>query len=378
MPRAVLPFPTLYEQQKGNLSMYEAPTEAAAQTQQVPPEVYRLAIASNMGPLQHIYYGRRATLWYRATGIICLLVGALLTALFSDISATLFVGWSLGQSVFVLVLGLAWISIGIWLMITSFLKRRRIIFVYVHGLIVQQRAVEALRWEHITRLWKKVQVQDTQSNDSAHYTYTVQRADGTRFVFGNDIPAVEVLGQQLEEQVTRHLLPLALTSFQTGAAISFGSLTVNRQGIETRRQALTWPQVKHVYIDDVTTHFYKKGETAPAITLASARIANLAVLKGLLDYVRLSRASAPEAAIERMYLLFQAGLPLKFGVLGISSVGVTVRDEIRLPWTSIASIALEGNEVVIEGKDGGHLQSIPLEMIGDISGLKALLSALAD
>ena len=355
--------------------MYETAAEAATQqARQVPPAVHRLAIASRLGPLQKIYYGRQATLWYRAMGGICILVGALLTALFSDISATLFAGWSLGQSLFVLILGLAWIGVGIWLMITSFLKKRCAIFVYVQGLIVQKRRVEALRWEHLEKLWKTLHMQD---DDVAHYSYTVRRADGVRFVFNSDLPDVEALGSLLEEQITSHVLPVVLTSYQAGSAISFDALTVSRQGIETRKKTLTWPQVKHIYIDDVMVRFYKKGEVAPAITVASAKLANLKVLKTLLDYVRLSRTSAPEATIERLYLLFQAGLPLKFGILSISNAGVTVRDEIRLPWHTIEGITLAGNEVVIAGKNGECLQSVPLEMVSDSSSLKALLIALS-
>ena len=56
------------------------------------------------------------------------------------------------------------------------------------------------------------------------------KQDGTKLVFNNRVKNIKTLGELIQQEVTRHLLPRALDTYHHGKPVTFGNLAVRTAG----------------------------------------------------------------------------------------------------------------------------------------------------
>ena len=330
-----------------------------------------IPLIERLGKPSEVFLPTKIPLLALALGPFCVLVGLLIIGAFLLFSQILYTWWFWWQADFIPFVGCLWIVAGLWFMLTPLLQRRVRVAVCPRGLIYIQQRAEAIPWETISSFWKDIH-KDVNGNTT--YAYRVQRKDST-FVFTQEIRSVEGLGRLIEREVAQRLLPQAIATFDKGIFVVFDEIAIDKRGIRVMHKdaPLFWDDVEHVGINQEVVSIYKKGEYWDWVTLPVARIANVAVLKGLIAYARKEHDTGP---LQRMIAAYNAGFPLSFGSITLSRNGVEFAKH-TLAWSEIGGIGIGEREVMIKrpssvwGEDEWEI--FPMHTITDAALLKRLV-----
>jgi hypothetical protein len=98
------------------------------------------------------------------------------------------------------------------------------------------------------------------------------------------VPRFPTLGEVVEESLNRKLLPGAINSYQRGERVSFGPLSLDRQGIRIPADdaLLAWQEVENVATDGPVLVITRRGSRDAWRTLDEAVVPNVSVLKALI------------------------------------------------------------------------------------------------
>lgn len=338
--------------------------------EQIPRDIYQYASQQHLGMPQVACEPCKASMLSRLPGIICVLIGCLLIAVFFFLYDSIFSWWPLWQQALLPGIGIAWIAAGLWLLLTPLLYPPARVFICPDGLIYATRKREPIPWELIMGLWKTPAI--SQTNNAAD-TYTIRRIDGKTFALNSELSNLALLGERLEDEVMHRLLPRAIATYKTGAPLYFGDIAVMPQGINIRRgnKLLVWDQVENVTLKDATVSIHYKDSLRDQETMNIADVPNASVFKGVVDYILREHARNQHPHITA----FNEGAPICFGGLSISRQGVELHDsQLTLPWGEIAGIGVGENEVIIHAK--GKVQewhTIPLWRLADTPRLQELV-----
>ncbi len=70
---------------------------------------------------------------------------------------------------------------------------------------------EIFRWDDIASVWQAITVHKRYGMTvSTTYNYTIQRSDGCKIVLNNNTKGIDKLGQEIQNQFTRAMLPKAI------------------------------------------------------------------------------------------------------------------------------------------------------------------------
>ncbi len=189
--------------------------------------------------------------------------------------------------------------LGVAAVIAIRLVRRRgvIVTVYRDGFVYHLRQrTDVFRWDDIARVWQHV----TRNNPGLYsfyrpdknkwlYSYTVERKDGTKRNLGNlSLDGIEALGETLQTEVTRHLLPGYIARLQTGETLRFDELALDNSGLHFSSKLLGWHDVARVSMS--TTHYVgqvvaikQKGQHKDWARITGSTVPNLYVFLALVE-----------------------------------------------------------------------------------------------
>jgi hypothetical protein len=80
------------------------------------------------------------------------------------------------------------------------------------------------------------------------YQFTFQGSDGRILVINERLAQINALAQLIEEKVIQRLGPAAEESYGAGKPVSFGPISVSRNGIDNGRDTATWNEVFSVEV----------------------------------------------------------------------------------------------------------------------------------
>ncbi len=329
-------------------------------------------LLEKLGRPSEVYTPAQIPFLARILGPFCIVVGLLIIGAFSLFSQVLFSWWLWWQADFIPFVGVIWIVAGLWFTFAPFLSRRMFVAVCPQGLLYSKRKAEAILWDTISSFWKDVQ---TDNKGDSSFSYKVQCKDSSTFLFTQELGAVERLGQRIEREVTRRLLPQAIATYDKGTFVAFDEIAIDVQGIRVMHKdtPLLWDDVEHVGINQRVISIYKKGEYWDWATLPVARIPNVAALKQLIAYARKEHDKGP---LRRMIDAYNAGFSLHFGSITLSQSGVEFGKN-TLAWSEIGGIGVGEQEVMIKrpssvwGQD--EWEAFPLPTVTDAPLLKGLV-----
>ncbi len=190
-----------------------------------------------------------------------------------------------------IVLGLFMVGVGVWSGITTFRDMSLRVIICADGLLrVKRNQVEIIRWDQVEAMWQAV----TKRYVNGVYTgtthlYTVHRADGATFKFNDNIRHVEALGNSIQREVTRKLLPHVISAYNMGSTVTFGTLSVNQQGISNSKEMLPWGQFNGIQVNRGIVTVKKEGKWLNWSTVRVPRIPNFYVFMALVDYAAKGR-----------------------------------------------------------------------------------------
>lgn len=148
--------------------------------------------------------------------------------------------------------------VGLPLMIISLLSTRtgalmpaRKVTVYPDGYVDEFRGkTSVVRWTEIkTVLQKIVRYYGYVGPIGANYAYVVTLMDGRTLTYANPLPDIAGFGDILQKAVTQIQLPKVITAVDAGEAVSFGRLTLMRDGIKFQGILYMWDMIDKVFLN---------------------------------------------------------------------------------------------------------------------------------
>lgn len=234
--------------------------------------------------------------------ILGLLAGILLGLLVLGVGIFLIVGafaWYRGADRFFFVaFGLMVGLLGVWLAIRAIRKRNlgKRVGVYAEGMAyTQQGKTHIIGWDDISSVWQDTtaryfrQPWQTQHRYAGTtHRYTLQLGDGSRFTFDDALANVGELGRVVQQETLHRLLPRLLEGYEAGETLSFGKLSLSKDGISKGYMTMPWEQVKNVEIYEGFLNIYSQKEPS---------IGKLILSKGKGDWASLPVAKIPNVLV---------------------------------------------------------------------------------
>ena len=189
------------------------------------------------------------------------------------------------------IFGLVLLALGITSLISLFQNFDMRVVVCEHGLVRTKKGqTEVVRWEHVNAFWQSVTKRYTNGiYTGTTHLYTLRRTDGVVFKFNDTINKVEALGNTIQREVTRVLLPRFIYAYNAGSTVTFGPLSINQQGISNSKEMLPWSQVKDLQVRRGMVSVKKEGKWLNWSNVGVAQIPNFYVFMSLLDYASKGR-----------------------------------------------------------------------------------------
>lgn len=131
----------------------------------------------------------------------------------------------------------------------SFATEGTRVWLFSRGLVRLGRgAAEACRWEEIQSVQQEMNTGSRERAGAVRHRFTISRRDGTQMSF-EGIPKVRALGEQIQQESLKYLLPPVLKTYHSGQPVTFGSLTLSGEGVNNGKETVPWVEIKGVEID---------------------------------------------------------------------------------------------------------------------------------
>ncbi len=239
------------------------------QAQQLSTDVYQQAEMAQLGTPLAVY----KPLFSNIFAIIGIVLGVIIVDAVLLLAIVYFTGYLLYILLIIPVLAIIY---GIRGLIHINLK----VYYFSNGLIhAKGSQVSAVRWDQVESVWQKI----VKGRYGTRYTYTLRRGDGVTFKLDGVLRNVAVLGQNVQQEVTRLQMPRAIDAFNAGNTIYFGSLSVNMQGLNNN---LLWNQIENIEVNQGYIKVKQIGKKFNSTSWSVASVPNFLVFMGLLDYAR--------------------------------------------------------------------------------------------
>jgi hypothetical protein len=159
--------------------------------------------------------------------------------------------------------------------------------IFPDGLVrIRHRAVDIYYWDEIEKVYQ--QVTNHYYNGvytGTSYVYRVHRNDGQKVVFNDQVKNVQNLGDLIQQEVMRCLLPRAFARYQEGKPVTFGKITVEQEGLTYNNAFLPWREVQSVKLAQGMLVVNQEGKWLSWCKVSVASIPNLFVLLALIDNI---------------------------------------------------------------------------------------------
>jgi hypothetical protein len=138
------------------------------------------------------------------------------------------------------------------------------VYIYDYGFVDKRgsQAAQPFRWDQVEAVWYQV----TRHYRNGIYTgtthrYRVRRQDGYEIVLNDRFTKVGELGDLVSNRVTNAKLPQVMAAYNAGQTVTFGPLSISRQGIQNSRgNLLPWMEIKDVSLQNGYVAVSKAGK----------------------------------------------------------------------------------------------------------------------
>lgn len=251
--------------------------------QQASPQAEQLAAMYQLGTPQSEYRVR-----LKRSEIIYCILAFVLGMIFS---AAAFAGEDSSTLIIFLILALAFVAMGLVLILTPIFRHSWRVYVCSDGFAFARGGrVDAFRWDQVEAMWQAVTRRYSYGvYMGATHKYTVRRKDGVRVVFNDRFAQVEDLGNALSHAITNVVFPQALAAYNAGQTITFGSLSISLQGVSNGRETLPWGQIKEIGVNRGIISVRREGKWLNWSTIYASRVPNFFVFVALVNYILKNR-----------------------------------------------------------------------------------------
>ncbi|HEY1352557.1 MAG TPA: DUF6585 family protein [Ktedonobacteraceae bacterium] len=265
--------------------------QTPAMTLAMSPEIFQSASAYQLGQQPDAVYRVRTGARRIIAGILLLVISLGLAAVgLGVISEEPTSSDNTTGGILLLLFGACLLAGAIYSLLYGTLHKHWCVYVFAYGFLYKKgnQAPQPFRWDQIEAVWYQV----TRHYYNGVYTgtthrYRVRRRDGHEVVLNNRFTQVGQLGESINNQVTKTLLPQVVAAYNAGQTITFGPLSVNRQGLTNiLGKLLPWSEITGIDIQHGYVAVRQAGKWLKWSNQPVARIPNvfvfIALVKSLL------------------------------------------------------------------------------------------------
>ena len=154
------------------------------------------------------------------------------------------------------------------------------IAVFAEGLArIARDGTTVFRWDDIVEVRQSI-VRQRGGGGTTH-VYRILDGQGRKAMFDDKIGGVKALGETIQQEVTRRLLPKSLVAYNAGETLTFGKFSLSKEGLSRGKEALPWDEVESVAPSIGRIEVKRKGKRLTWASQAVADIPNVYVLIAL-------------------------------------------------------------------------------------------------
>jgi hypothetical protein len=169
-----------------------------------------------------------------------------------------------------------------------FLSRDKRVYVCPGGLLyLHGGKTDAIRWDQVEAVWQRVTRRTTYGIQVAIiHLYTLRRNDGAKFKFDDHLGNVEALGKTIVTETASLLWLRYIAAYRAGQTVTFGSFSLNQQGVSKGNDLLPWQEVREIKANRGFIVIWKAGNPPRRWkTVAASQIPNVNVFLALVDSI---------------------------------------------------------------------------------------------
>lgn len=188
-----------------------------------------------------------------------------------------------------LMIGLFGLLLVAFLAALYYTHQKRRVEVYANGFVFNNwRTSLVFRWDEVTEVYGFPVYGKTgggyRSSRVANWMCIVCRNDGQQAKFGG-LEKIGELGQTIQVEVAKRILPQAIETYQRGGSVQFGSqLSLSQQGLSDGKKLLPWSEITEVKLDrQNAVTIMQKGARMPWKYLTGHQVSNPLLFKAIID-----------------------------------------------------------------------------------------------
>jgi hypothetical protein len=192
-----------------------------------------------------------------------------------------------GGIIIAIPLGLLLVGWGFWFIFKAIRERDLRVIVMNDGFVlIRGGSHQVFRWADIANVWQAVTVHRSYGvKTGTTHRYTIQLKNGTKTVLTDTLRNVEALGNNIQEQVTKRILPQAVEALNAGQSIKFGKIQVTPHGLGNGKELVPWNEIKGVSVNMGYISVQKQGKILNWARTSVAQTPNVLVFLSLVDHV---------------------------------------------------------------------------------------------
>lgn len=186
-----------------------------------------------------------------------------------------------------LLMAVVFLGLGVWQAVTAIRNHDLRVLVLEQGIVrLGGGKREVVRWDDITSVFQAIVVHYTNGiKTGTTHTYTIYAQHGQKVVFNDTVKNVEALGNTIQQQTSARLMPRYSQTYNSGAAVTFGKLTLSKAGISNDKETIPWEQVQAVNINAGQISVRKEGKWLNWAGQSASATPNLFIFLSMVDQI---------------------------------------------------------------------------------------------
>jgi len=202
-----------------------------------------------------------------------------------------------GTNLFVSILGLLFSLLGVAAAARVFRGRNRLVHVHEHGIFEQRGNLHTeMLWDEVaTLVCVRVLLRQAAGLVTQQIaSYTLKTDSGRKMALDHLLADILPLGEQVEAEVSRCLLPKISARLAQGESVSFSPLVVTSKQLARGQKTLAWEQVAGAEVAYGEVRIFRRGEPSAWTKIQYSKLTNARALLSLISSrVKAEQPGAP-------------------------------------------------------------------------------------
>ena len=161
------------------------------------------------------------------------------------------------------------------------------VFCFEDGLArVQGESVAVLRWEDVAIVQRASLTTSERGKMQPARKLILTGRDGAALELDDSLSDLRTLRELVEQHTLAYLFPPILDAYERGEAVSFGKLSVSREGVHSGRKTLPWSECEDVEAAQGHLTIKAQGAWLSFCKVPLHELANVHILLALAEYIR--------------------------------------------------------------------------------------------